>query len=156
LIFERVGTQLNRFDFLTGGWNGGGRIALTSASTWSTVYHEVGHNWDEQAENRNIGAFRQISDWRQSAVRPTVNHMASEGADDDWWCLSDPALYARPVGNDGNSYSRQNPFEDYATAFESYFAETYHGTTINRNHVEAKHDNLDMLFWGLRDWVLVL
>ncbi|MGL4555705.1 MAG: calcium-binding protein, partial [Gemmataceae bacterium] len=157
LTFERIGAQLNRPDFLAAAWNDGGKIVMVGGAPlasdldlWTTVYHEVGHNWDEEGENARIGAFREISQWRESATQPTTGHMMSEGAGDDWWCLSDPALYARPVNAAGRSYSRQNPLEDYATTWETYFAEAYHGTTNGNNRVQAKYDDLDLLFAGLR------
>jgi len=154
--FLRVGMQLNRPDFVAAGFNNQGRISMVGGplvndiNLWTTVYHEIGHNWDQPVENARIAAFRQISDWRQSSTRPTVNHMASESVGDNWWCLPTAALYNVPVNAANRSYSRQNPLEDFATAFETYFASTFHGTTNGNNLVRTKHDNVDLLMRDLR------
>ena len=151
MTFFRIGSQLTTLanNAVIGGWNdSAGGVAFTDASfssdldLWSTVYHEVGHNWDAPSENVYAGAFRSLSDWRQSPTRPTSSHRASGGLGDDWWYIN-TAQFAR-------SYGRWNPFEDYATTWETYFTDLFHGTTDGNNVVQAKHDNLDLLFNDLR------
>ena len=43
------------------------------------------------------------------------------------------------------------PGEDYATTWESYFMDKYHGTTMGNTVVQSKYDNLDLLFQGFLD-----
>jgi hypothetical protein len=124
-------------------------VGSTNLALWETVYHELGHNWDTPNNNQHIDAFRKLSDWRESAVQPTANHLSSLAANDDWWYVN-TALFARPdTPGSLNSYSRWNPFEDYATTWETYFLSRYHGTTNGNVIVKAKHANLDLLFAGL-------
>ena len=143
-----------------GGWNSpgsGGPIAVTNLNfgagrdlnLWGTIYHETGHNWDEARENPYALAFQQISDWRQSATRPTVNHVASGAPGDNWWYVNTAQFARRDTFGTTDSYSRWNPFEDYATTWETFFWNRYHATTSGNQIVRAKHDNLDLLFADL-------
>ena len=165
LTFQRIGNQLTVLpnNDQIGGWNAGnGTITFTNMNffdatltaadidlrLWGTVYHEIGHNWDDPAEHRAAGvrdyatAFRGISGWRCAATRPTVNHVASAATGDDWWYLN-TAQFAR-------AYGRWNPLEDYATTWETYFWNRYHATTNGNTVVSAKHENLDRLFAEVR------
>ena len=115
-----------------------------------TVYHELGHNWDDTSENAYAGAFRSLSGWVQSPTRPSSSHLASRAPGDAWWYLN-TALFARPdTFGTTDSYSRWNPFEDFATTWETYFLNRYHGTTNGNNLVVAKQNNLGRLFNDLR------
>ncbi len=148
LTFQRVGTQTTNLGTEIGGWNDPNSrcIHFTQASFDTdlelsrAVYHEMGHNWDGDiiTENSHIGAFRLLSGWRQSATQPTVNHVASGALGDTWWYLN-TAQFAR-------TYSRENPLEDYATTWETYFLNRYHGTLDGDQLVPLKHANLDLLF----------
>jgi hypothetical protein len=145
LILFRAGNS----NSTTIGLNRGGAISLatqafaTNITLWRTVYHEIAHNWDDTSGNAHIPAFREISDWRDAATRPTSQHFASTDGDDNWWYLGDQ--FAR-------AYGRNNPFDDYATTWETYFLSAYHGTTGGNKVIATKLANLDLLFdeLGLR------
>lgn len=157
--FDRVGTQITVLPggSIIGGWNGSGGsvIAFTQRSfndwdatagngndrwlLWQTIYHEIGHNWDDPAENGFIGAFRGISGWVQSATNPSpswspTQFTASTATGDDWW-FNSGSQFAR-------GYGQWNPFEDYATTWETYFMARFHGTTMGNTAVQAKYDNV--------------
>ena len=141
--FIRYGTQLNNPGVnYTGINHGDGRIGFMSGlfpsgATYvaETVYHELGHNWDDPTENTfNAAAFRNLSGWVQSASSPGSSYTASSGSGDTWWYLN-TAQFAR-------DYSKTNPFEDYATNWETYFTELFHGVGASGNSlVSAKLNN---------------
>ncbi len=156
VTFVRMGTQLTfplepsfgNNPVTINGFNGGGRITMVDSSFTTddelveTVYHEMGHNWDQRKENAWISDFRELSGWVQSDKQPSSMHVASTGTGDNWWFLS---------GSDfARGYGMQNPYEDYATTWETYFMIVYHGTTPN-NVVGSKFGNLDALFNDLRN-----
>ena len=67
----------------------------------ATIIHELGHNWDTEAENPTAKQFFDLSRWRK---RLLVG-----------WTYDDNAEFA-------NDYGRTNPQEDFATALEVYFS----------------------------------
>ena len=75
----------------------------------STVFHEFGHNWDEQSENPFINQFRSISDWDRT--RDPGDTLSGDGF---WWYNDTPDDFFR-------SYATTNPREDYAVSFAYYF-----------------------------------
>lgn len=103
-----------------GGFNSGKRIGF-AAATFSnqddltqTVFHEIGHNWDQCSENSRTEDFRDLSDWKGKT------HDAS-------------ANFARP-------YGKTNPKEDYATVFAAYMMDK---AGLNYNGLSDKdHDAL--------------
>lgn len=158
MFFDRVGTQVTVLPggSQIGGWNARGEVlAFTDQSftdwdvtggngndrwrLWETIYHEVAHNWDEPGENRFIGAFRAVSGWVEPtsilgvtfAPRGTTE---SAAAGDNWWYRTG-SVFAR-------DYGRWNPLEDYATTWETYFMQRFHGTTMGNLVVQAKYDNV--------------
>ena len=63
------------------GWNsGGGRISLPDngfnsvISVAQTIYHEIGHNWDEKVENPAVGVFYQVAGWAPVALLTYQGH----------------------------------------------------------------------------------
>ncbi|MEZ6134953.1 MAG: calcium-binding protein [Pirellulaceae bacterium] len=153
MTISRLGNQTRGSAFI-GGWNqvADNTIVVTnngavdSNTVLQTIYHEFGHNWDQAAENPFIegaGGFHSLSEWIQADERPTTHHTGStvagpDGLDDNWW-HSIFADFAR-------SYGRQNPLEDYATTWETYFMNKFHGTTMSNTVVASKIANLDRLF----------
>lgn len=139
LVFERVGRQLNAHHLGSfGGWNSGnGRVAMTNSVEVSTVYHEIAHNWDEPNENSRIAAFRQISGWRNGWASGFT--AARDGSS---WHFHSTSSFAR-------GYGRHNPFEDFATTWESYFDRRFHGGHSQVQYVAAKHAALNVFFAGL-------
>lgn len=143
-------TGLAYSDTGTGGWNVGGAIVIVNPAAhgdhgiYSTVYHEIGHNWDEAGENRHVPAFRAQSGWVQSGSSPGVGFVASIDTGDNWWHLG-TATFA-------NIYGKFNPFEDYATTFESFFMERNHVGTggWTDTPIPLKFGNLELLFTDLR------
>lgn len=140
LIMERVGRLSNNASVL--GWNGNGSIAFADASfrsamtTQYVTYHEIGHNWDQVHENRTIRQFQAISGWDQVYHRGDT---ASTFTGDNWYFRANTSDFAR-------SYGMSNPYEDYATTWETYFTYYYHGTTLGNRVVRAKFAALDAFF----------
>lgn len=120
----------NNFGFSVGGWNSpGGPIAFTAAGiSWGaqsireTTIHEIAHNWDSQAEtSAEVGSgfwqrWLDLSGWR------TTNNAAGTlvRSGDGGWFHSPTAVFAREQLNPSDMYSRWNPQEDWATAWELY------------------------------------
>ena len=143
IVFGRVGNQVSGGGSI-GGWNSeGGSIVFTSvgirdaADARLTTYHEIAHNWDDPHENGRIGAFRELSGWRQSG-----GSGFTRGNDGSNWHYRNGSQFAR-------DYGRFNPHEDFATTWESYFDKRYHGNQANRTTVAAKHAALDAFFASL-------
>lgn len=146
--FKAVGRQTSGAAGIAG-WNRGGEIvfvdpaAMDTNGILATIYHEIGHNWDDGGENRYIdgaGGFRSLSGWVEQTGSPGSNYTASAGTGDNWWHLT-AASFAY-------DYGKWNPREDYATTFEKYFMERYHvgdgGWTSTA--IPQKFANLERLF----------
>jgi hypothetical protein len=118
LTFERHGDHVSGRRIR--GWNDDlGTIALTQIrfdgpddGVMQTVFHEIGHNWDEQSENDDIDDFRAISGWTEVNPRSFRYRTSRDG---NWWHLRSAAF--------SREYGRTNPREDFATAFAAYFAQ---------------------------------
>lgn len=143
LVMERVGRLSNNASVL--GWNGNGRIAFANASFRSEIvaqqvtYHEIGHNWDQVHENRTIRQFQAISGWDQVYHRGDT---ASTFTGDNWYFRASTTDFAR-------NYGMSNPYEDYATTWETYFTYYYHRTTLGNRVVRAKFAALDAFFGSM-------
>ncbi len=143
IVIHRAGAQLTQNGHTINGWNGSEGIAITSSGVTkgtgllSTIYHEVGHNWDDPSENSSIKSFRQLSGWVQYAYASST---ASAATGDNWYYNS-RSSFAR-------DYGRWNPFEDYATTWETHFMDKYHGGSGN-NRIDAKLANVDAFFRSL-------
>lgn len=101
-----------------GGWNANGTVVFVNGVNANTVYHEIGHNWDQAGE---ISAARRtewenLSGWVNRTNSPGSTHCASLGVGDNWWHRN-TAVFAE-------DYGRMNPEEDMATTFEAYFNRT--------------------------------
>ena len=104
------------------GYNSGdGTISLLDesfddgdAALRKKVYHEIGHNWDD--ENPLWNDFLALSGWVPWLTGlPTPPPLLTLSGDGEWVYLS-TAVFAR-------DYGRTNPHEDFATSFEAYFAD---------------------------------
>lgn len=126
ITFRRLGAQIGG-SFNLGGVNSGDVITLLDASfdsgsDWlaQVVFHEVGHNWDN--ENDNWNQWKNISGWRESWAS---GHTLS--GDGQWYHDSD-ATFAR-------NYGKSNPREDFATYFAKVMMDdnglTYGGSGSN-------------------------
>ena len=122
------------------GWNsGGGRISLAdngfiaAEPVAQTIYHEIGHNWDEKAENSQFLEFYQVAGWAPVALLEYQGVDFERATGDGWENL---AFIDRDSGLDGfaRGYGKTNPLEDFATSFAAYvMAESgadYVGNTI--------------------------
>lgn len=152
MTFLRVGDPTNPDATSIGGWNSAPDIYFTNATfqssagltgdetLWATVYHEMGHNWDNSLENSLVSAFRDLSGWTSSILSPGASFVKADYG--LWWFDSGKDGFAR-------SYGSVSPEEDYATTWETYFLKKYHGTIGSNTVVQSKLDNLDLLFASL-------
>lgn len=116
-----------------------GTIRVTSAAlsgTWGpvdqTVVHEIGHNWDD--ENLDWAGFLSLSGWEvwDLTANPTVKTGYTQATDLSgsasnlyWtagghtycWIYRTGMQFSRSDG-----YGRTNPYEDFATCVETYYA----------------------------------
>jgi Ca2+-binding RTX toxin-like protein len=110
IAFVRVGSL--RSGPSLNGVNNDEKVFLTDTGiSASTVFHEIGHFWDEPGEIRSNNDFRAISDWSRSAIS---GYRVSGDGD---WFYRNGATFAR-------DYGRSNPSEDFATTFAAYFLDT--------------------------------
>jgi hypothetical protein len=143
LTFVRVGWIS---DESIGGWNDDwGRITLpdtafaSDAILLSTVFHEIGHNWDN--EGSIWEAFKGLSGWIQPGWGQNLTGYVPSG-DGQWWHRAN-ATFAR-------NYGKTNPMEDFATVFEAVmcdFAGVIDGVSVNSFSAKALLVNsmLDLL-----------
>lgn len=148
LTFLAVGPQIS--GNAISGWNTGTQIAFVNVAQFATpwlqrvVYHEIGHNWDDVSENRHVAAFRQVSGWIESSIKP-VGYTESDGYNDQWYfSTSASSTFAR-------DYGRTNPLEDMSTTWEGYCVNRFHGgsAALSRERLvanSAKWATLDRLF----------
>jgi Ca2+-binding RTX toxin-like protein len=109
-----------------GGWNyQNGNIALSGnafadeAILRQVIYHEIGHNWDD--EGLLWGAFKQLSGWGNSwnaISNPGQYTLSLDGK----WSYENGSTFAR-------TYGMTNPYEDFATVSEQYFVDLEDGMT---------------------------
>lgn len=133
-----------------------------------TVYHEIGHNWDDSKERSNAGvngttwdSFMKISGWQTS--NPKGTHSLS--GDGDWYFskASKNGFFGNVVTMDSglkSNYGKNNPHDDFAESFAAWFT-NYHnygpfgssggiaGSTYN-SYKQAKLDNVGQLVTALR------
>jgi hypothetical protein len=124
LTFRRQGVDSNPNSLLLG-WNTlDGKITLLDNAfadlQWlhRTVYHEIGHNWEDTSDNKLWGAFTGLSGWSYGASSPNLNlYTQAPETDSSWWFKKGTAFV--------RDYSRTNPWEDWATSVEAYFSQTF-------------------------------
>jgi hypothetical protein len=145
LLFLRLGAASVSTGI--GGWNASGTITVVQSSFGSetaaltTVWHEIGHNWDE--ENPNWKEFKGYSGWTDSWWDPDPSRYTQDPNGGSWWFLiSESANFARP-------YGQTNPKEDFATAFEAYFLKYAGGDPTEADRSPEKRDLID-------DWLSTL
>jgi hypothetical protein len=84
----------------------------TDDAVRGTIFHEFGHNWDNEYDG---AGWQALSGWVNSNTSPGPEW--TQGGDDggNWWYLTEHQ-------NDFVSgYARTNPNEDFASSFASYF-----------------------------------
>lgn len=112
----------------------------SAAQAAQTMLHEIAHNFD--TEDSRWNSWLSLSSWRNTAPAASVAHLYSKSGDGQWWHLKS-ASFARI-----DNYSKHNPREDWATAWESYF-KYKHGMATATSVValpSAKTSNLDAFF----------
>ena len=143
IIFERIGDCGCNY----AGWNTGAKIQFADNSfddgdEWvhQAVFHEIGHNWDD--ENPEWGKFKQLSGWTQADKSGDANYQQS----------NDGSWYFKKGSNFARKYGKENPLEDFATAFASYFmdyaGEEYDGDA-GTSPMPAKLQFIDAFLDGL-------
>lgn len=75
-----------------------------------TVFHEVGHNWENETEEWND--FKGISGWTDDSVKSSDPNYSLSG-DGNWYYLKGTTFARR--------YGAFSPKEDFATSFSAYF-----------------------------------
>ncbi|MEZ6125600.1 MAG: choice-of-anchor Q domain-containing protein [Planctomycetaceae bacterium] len=161
-------------------WNSGsGRMGIPSRglsdadSVWfeQVVYHELGHNWDDQSENPFADAFRDLSGWTQVpgtlvstyekwvspwyTDQPHIQAKDFSSDEDRQWYFDNTAQFVRP-------YGATFPWEDFATTFAYYvlrddyisseddwFTDLFGLGTVSAQ--PEKVNNIDQLFRLLED-----
>ncbi len=87
-----------------------GTFSRTTNFAALTVVHEVAHNWDN--EHTNWAAWKGLSGWRDGAASGFTR-----SRDGSMW-YKNGSTFAR-------EYGKTNAYEDFATAWESYFNNLY-------------------------------
>jgi hypothetical protein len=109
-------------------WNNGVGLTFSNGSFGSeknffiqVVQHEIGHNWDD--ENPNWTQFKNLTGWL-TPIEYILLGMPSgyKISDDGKWYYPSAAAFV-------SDYGKTNPYEDFATVFEAYFAD-YEGRTF--------------------------
>ncbi len=113
-------------------WNSDGTIGMAdqslqqgSAFARDTVFHEMGHNWDEEYNppgSSGGATWQALSGWTRSdrSRDPNYTRAFDElGNPSGWWYLT--AAQNQFVSD----YARKNAFEDFAESFASYFENLY-------------------------------
>ena len=125
LTFRRQGYSNDPQSLLLG-WNTlNGNITLLDYAfvdvQWlhRSVYHEIGHNWEDASVNKFWDAFTNVSGWT-NGIRPfNATYTQAAETDSDWWFKKGTAFT--------RDYGRTNPWEDWAVSVEAYFSQTYSG-----------------------------
>ncbi len=115
-----------------------------------TLFHEIGHNWDESAENESfVGEFRQVGGWEDFAGKTVPS--GHEQADDDHW--SSWYFDNHDVGLDrfASTYGKMNPKEDFAESFAAYVA-TENGVRFMEEPLHLTQTRLSERFAVLDDF----
>jgi len=107
-----------------------------------TLIHEFGHTWEN--EHSGWSRWLALSGWRRTAPPASEASKYVKSTDGNWWHLK-TATFAL-------TYGKTSPYEDFASAWESYFIYKYN--TPNTQGVArpstAKFNHLDGLFNSLK------
>lgn len=104
-----------------------------------TTIHEVGHNWDEgESALSNFQGWLALSGWTQTQAAGLLP------SDDGEWFYNPSAQFAL-------DYGKTNPFEDWSTAWEKYYTDTFQlpDTQGLQDIGAAKTQHLDGFFNAL-------
>ena len=144
LTFKRFGTQTS--GPIISGLNGGGTISLMNetfdgfdSSVMRTVFHEIGHNWDE--ENGQFTQWKALSGWTDWNPNDAINYDRGGDQDHDWWHYEEADFVS--------GYAKQNPVEDFAESFATYFMDLARGTTVLADTAPLKYAFIDSFVDGL-------
>jgi hypothetical protein len=119
----------------------------------TTLFHEIGHNWDDPEENRFVQAFRAVGGWEDFAGRsvPAGHEQAKDQAWSTWYFDDiDPGIDRFP-----SSYGKMSPLEDFADSFAAYVACHYgkafysESSGLAASRLTARFDVLDDFFASL-------
>lgn len=110
------------------GWNAFGDVTIVDNALRSNdlymqaIFHEIGHNWDEQGENPFIDEFRAESGWEHHTCgffSLGCKVIAVEGMlpalDESGWFYNEDA-----DADFARDYGKTNPLEDFATTFAAF------------------------------------
>ena len=127
LTLTRQGNQTSGTGtFSADAWNeGNGKVSFVNP-TVNNVFHELGHNFDNEYD---FTGWKALSGWTQTDMSTNSSYMKGSG-NDGWWHLTS-AQFA-------TSYGRTNPYEDFAEAFEANMMKraslpTAHTIVTNKN-----------------------
>ena len=127
LTLTRQGAQISGTGtFAADAWNeGSGRVSFVRPTT-NNVFHELGHNWENEYD---WTGWQAQSGWTQADMSANANYQRGTG-NDGWWHLK-TAQFA-------TSYGRTNPYEDFAEVFEANMMKraslpTGHTVVANKN-----------------------
>lgn len=82
----------------------------SAAITASVTVHEIAHSWMPDELTTEGKAWNALSGWQRQADGPLDMVLSGDGK---WWY--------RLSAKFGRFYGRNNPYEDWATSWESYF-----------------------------------
>lgn len=134
-----------------GAWNNGSNglnfpnATFGGSKNWmmQIIQHEIGHNWNPQGQDWTD--WLALSGWKlwdpnQSYDMTKYNSTTNYG---ETWLYLKSATFA-------NEYGKTHPYEDFATAFEDYFAHYEGRAFINQlDEIPDKFAYLDTLFNAL-------
>ena len=85
-----------------------------------TIFHEIGHNWDEASENTFADEFRAVAGWGEFDGGATPASFEKGRDNGDTW--NNWYFFNRDSSLDGfaRRYGKTNPLEDFATSFAAF------------------------------------
>lgn len=139
MTFIRYGNTISGPSGIAG-WNGGGRISINQFgfslgrnSILETVFHEIGHNWDEEYD---ASAWRALSGWTNKDPKSS-KYAKGTNPNQSWWYLKSAAFSSA-----NGFYSHSDPNEDFAESFAAYFLQRA-GQTSTANTIPNKITFID-------------
>ncbi len=120
MTFVRYGNTLSGPSGIAG-WNDSGKIAINQfgisrgrTSVMDTVFHEIGHNWDEEYDG---AGWRSLSGWTNRNPNDPA-YSKGTNPNQNWWYLT-----AAAFSSANSFYSHSDPNEDFAESFAAYFSQ---------------------------------